>query len=409
MRAGSFDLTLTDATPGSVLDEVRAALGFTGDTSSWNPPDGHIVVVPTWQPVGGVSLTQAIYTGRLMMQNGKRSFSGKGLAVWLGGDGTPAWYKISQTSYSAKTLSELIGYIWSNFLDAGLTEGTITNPAGTKSTTHIRGTTPIEYLDHLSFIHGTQWRINPDGSLDAGTAANLFNTTPEVIVISDDLTAGGESVTVFSGEFADVQIDSSHIVAKVYAYGEGEGYTAINAAGLVVSSTAGGTRIYGFDGNAETLRIALDLPGEDNSTELTDAADEALATCQYPRISFDSITVNAGRVRDVLEPGDSVYIADEGSGLIDSANSVVVHGEVMNPLKLTVQRMTWDVAEGYGVYLRRHSGTETWTDLTPYVDLVASEDATTDLEVGDFQGLGDAAALQGHARFQPALVERLLR
>lgn len=400
MRAGSFSFELVDSVPESVLAQLRGALGWSGSTT-WSPSDGHIVV--TSVPVEETSLTlaQSLYTGRLTKQDGIRSFSGAGLASWLGADGVPsamATSYINSGGTGVTTISGAQTLSLGNWISAlvtysnGITAGTIKVDASTLTATW-EWTSPIEMLDAVCAHYGVEWRINPVGTIDVNNAATLFRTGS--VFISE---LGGESEMSprgLTGAALSPSIDSSERTSLAVVVGTQDQTTAVASAVVGRGTLAGGTVAYGVGGAAATLVRVVDAPQSVAAEALSQSAT-VVGSFDDPRFNFD-VAVSSERTREYVAPGDTVYVWQPRAGIYATGTAMEFRGESVFPVSVRVQRITWPVVEGYGVYLyRRVASTITVTDLTPYVAWPA---AGANLEVGSAQGLGDASTLTGQARF----------
>jgi hypothetical protein len=391
MRAGSFQLDLTGdgdhGTPESILGELRSALGWSGNPAAWTPADGHIVVTAAPVPAAAMSLSLALYAGRLTRQDGIRSFSGAGLASWLGAEGKPGTFAYSSGVAISGNLDTWLTSLTSGDRSNGLTKGTVTEPGGSYATTW-RGSSTIEMLDHVCAAMGAEWRINPTGSIDAGPS--LFVSPPTVLVTRE---AAGESVTSPTGLVGTVvapSIATDNLTSRVIVFGASSGTTIVEEL-----ATAGSTVARRLDGAAARLDRAVDAPSEP-SAGASSIATATLALYSTPRFSFD-VDVRGDRARQVIAPGDQIYVYDPVAGIIDTTAPVPSRGQTAFPVTVRVQRMTWGVTDGHGVYLRRHSGSaESWFDLTPYVRFA---EPGSRLEVGTSRGDGDASIASGQARF----------
>jgi hypothetical protein len=66
--------------------------------------------------------------------------------------------------------------------------------------------------------------------------------------------------------------------------------------------------------------------------------------------------------------------------LKDESNQVYFQGQLVMPVVMQLQAVTWPIQEGMGVYFRYYSGsTPVWVDLTEYVEF---ESGSTTLDVG---------------------------
>jgi len=388
MRPGSFRLDLSgdpvQGAPSWILDELREALGWTGDPDTWTVSDGHIVVTAAPMPAHAMSLDAALYTGRLTKQLGVHSFEGDGLAAWFGAPSKPGPFKDATITGTSDDLDDWIDKILA-VGTTGITKGTITEPGGTLTSTWY-WTTIAEQLDLVASALSAEWRINPDGTLDAGPAVNLFTDPPEVVITASD---GGEvsgALRGITGRVSSPAISAESRTSQVRVVGAGSG----NAA--VISATTKTQVWRNIAGGNPDLERAVDAP-QSRSAEAAALAAATKALFLDPRFSF-AVDVDSDRLRDYLQPGDSVYVYDPAAGII-GADHVTYRGPIF-PVTVRVQKMVWNVTEGHGVYLRRHDGSDAvYTDLTPYVQWPQAGCALT---VGNGQGDGDNA-VGGAARF----------
>jgi hypothetical protein len=401
MRPGGWQMSLRPDTPQSVADAVRDALATYDSTNErWTSVmDGQIVVFDT--DVATPSLARARYTGILEAQTDALSFSGPGLAALLATD-DGIGFTYSPTTGSTTSVQSLLEAIDVFDFDGGngLTAGTDFAAAGATSAVDDGTPSPMtarERIDGFAKIYDQEWRVNPDGTIDAGAPDDgLFVTTPTVLV---DAKPGGQfgSIRRINGTATSAVIDGSQVTSRTVAY-------PANASSPGTASAAG-TVARGLDGAAWKRYRVIDAPeeNEENGT----AADLAQSTqnlFEYPRSSF-SVTSGDAHVRRFVEPGDTVYVYFPEGG-IKSTNVVSVGAQTVRPQKVRVHEIDWGVHEGHGVWLRRHNGsTETWLRLTPYVQFA---DSTSAWKVGTARGVLDNVALSGGVRLGTDEVGNLL-
>jgi hypothetical protein len=386
MRAGSWSLELLDTTPEHVLAELRKALGWAGG-ATWTPPDGHIVVTKAPVDVSAMSLALSTYTGRLTMQDGAHSFSGLGLGSWIGCEGAPCdTITPDLTDGTFPTFTYNISqWVTQIFPSNGITVGTVSG-SGTLYQAQWSWTSPVEMLDAACRYLGMEWRINPTGTIDVNTAANLF-AVGSAFISDRGGEAGVSPVGVF-GTATSPKIDASGVTSDAIVAGEGEG------AAISEMRATGTNFAYGIGGSAATTRRQVDAPQADD-VDAGAAADAVIAAFNDPRFSFD-IAVTSPRPREALLVGDVVYAYFPEAGIQNQAQLVTFRGEDTFPVSVNVQRMTTNIVEGHGIYLYRNSGTGVFTDLTPHINWPS---AGAQLEVGSFKGWGDLTVLGGQARF----------
>lgn len=353
MGIGSWSLRLNDKTPQRTL----AAL---------DPDDyafGHIIVTPTHIPSTGVSastlLSLARYTGVYRDRPTHFELGGPGLAMWLGdedgkGDSIVGTYSANQSFVAWVTA---INY-------AALTAGTYTAIAGPGNLDYTAtDMARRDLLDYVCAFYTAEWRITPAGVLDAGPKANLFVTSPEVVV---QRRSGGRDINVtgikatldLSRDFQDYTTD-----------------VAVNAASTTGLATIGASPYLDLLGNPVIFTRIIDSP------DTVAAHDDAVAQAQLNRfldprkeITLSTEVYDLGR--DVVA-GDEIYVYDPELGLVDTANEVHYRGQTVHPVSIRCLGVTWPISEGMGVYFRNKSGTV--TDLSEWV---LWETGATTLEVG---------------------------
>lgn len=439
MKAGDFAFTMTNSTPDSVLAELYGALGWTGDTSAWGVRDGHIVVTDNRLAHKSMASTSvARYTGILTKLKGTE-FTGRGLAAWLGSTGLPTDIR---TSALTKTTATLDGWLTDILPHNSITKGTVTNTGSTLTGTW-HWTSGIEGIDWVCDQVGAEWLINPDGTLDAAATATLFAATPTVMV-TDQPEGESGPIRGVTGGIVSVTIDAEHLTETVQVVADGEGATTNTA-----TITHGSDVAKALAGTTTHLERILDDSSLDSANLRTQAGQQLLDQYKTPRWSMTANVVS-DRIRSHLKPGDLIYVAvmpagtgrgaarqrlspGRGDGnnqisnnqtpsaipLLQDLNSATVmfRGQPYRPVIVRVVRCSWNVTNGMGVYLIRDQGTESITDLSPYIQY-SLPGASLELVDQGSQGQGDGNNRFGgrnlnvwrgqQARYHPATVERLV-
>jgi len=350
MAAGTWQIKLFDGAPLSVLNDLTFF--------------GHVVVTPVHVDAYAVDLAGllalASYTGIYESRSDRRTaLDGYGLAGWLGASGG-----LSDTYESAQTPGSQTFYTWltakvltggSNDTN-GITEGAIENPGSSKSADIPVGSTPLTVLNHICRErYAREWRINPDGTLDADTEANMFVTTPTVVLSSVTGGRDGAYTGYFStvDERSDVESWASRVAVTASDGGTG-------------SAAAGSNPYYGIDGTAIERTMWVNSSEADNSTAAGEVATE-LADENDDIHQEIPVAVDGYDVRGEVEPGDTVYVYDPDVEIYDTANEVLFRGHTMHPLAVRVLEVRWPVLQGMGVYFVDSTSSNTIFDLTPWV------------------------------------------
>ena len=325
---------------------------------------GHVAIVPgRMSPVehGDELLTAARYVGILRAVEGNQgqiTLSGVGMAAWLGdedGKGdvieTPG-ITLTGAGFPAAVRAILPAH-------GSVTEGTFYSGISGTISTLFQYQTPRTALDYICTTMdptgalGASWRVNGDGTLDAGPASSLFKTTPTCLIVRSG--AGyDQTLRALPGQL-DTLRDGKEYTSRVV---------------LIASALAGGTAdasvvpYNDIHGNPVHITRVID---EQSDTVLANAparASNALAVYggiqRTVRLTTDEFDI-AGDFR----VGDTIWVYDPDVGLVDLSKEVEFRGRVINPAAVSVLSLTWPVERGYTVGYRSAAGV--WTDLTPWI------------------------------------------
>lgn len=371
---GSWELDLLPSVPRDVLD----ALGYFG----------HVAIVPgRLDPAqyGDNLLDAARYVGVLRTKtigdDGRTnapgdniSIGGVGMAFWLGdedGKGDVFENAVEPASASfATTINMLLP------ASGAVTAGTIHSVSGTYTGRHQYETprTAINYVcDTMSTTSvPVSWRVNGDGTLDAGPDSNLFVTNPTCVILAKG--AGEDMALRALPGSMDVTRDMEDYSTRVVLLAEGEGESIATGAADISPAT-------GFkDIHGNPLKLTRLVSESDTST--TNA--EVRAELQLSRFTStrNALTLSTSDydVHGSFVVGDRVWVHDPDSGLVDTSTEITFRGVRLNPIKLQVTETSWAITSGYTVAYRTADGV--WIDLTDYVEF--ETDTTSTVTVGDF-------------------------
>lgn len=221
----------------------------------------------------------------------------------------------------------------------------------------------------MNAVSGGQspWRVNPDATLDADLASNLFRTTPEVILTAD---SGGREPDILGVQATltarrSVEEYNSHVLANCDAV---DGHW-----------NSPSTTYYGPDASTTLTLARYEKSESDVLAEADQLAQSVGEENDDEKIGVDA-EIDLSDPRRYIEPGDNIYAYDLAEGIIDTANQVTYGGRTIHPLARRVEGMTWPIRHGHGVYHVSSDGNDTVTDLTPYV---AWESGPVRLAIGD--------------------------
>lgn len=387
MRPGGWQMSLRADTPPSVLDTVRDGMAVYDSTDDRleSVMDAQIVVFDT--DTDTPSLARARYTGILEAQSGDRSFSGPGLAAYMGTDDGLGFVTTSVYEARRDSLYDVVDDLEAAGMLNGLTPGTDYTPGDTTNDT-MAITAPVtarEILDEAARAFGKEYRVNPDGTIDVGEPADgLFVTTPRVLI---DSNPGGQfgAIRRINGAPTGFAINCAPVTKRVYLFpSDFAAFETATAVPVIGRGLAG----------AALVRDRAVNYGTGQDDDAANASTSTLNLFQYPRSSFD-IEATDRYVRRFVQPGDTVYVYFPEAG-IRSKNVIDVGGLPVQPQKVRVHEIDWGVHQGHGVWLRRHDGAdETWFRLTEWVEFA---DPGSAWKVGTARGPLDGPALGGPAR-----------
>lgn len=354
--AGQWDLTLKPETPERVLSVVKnlASYGF-----------AHLFIHPAAIPDGILSTTTVDDSARWAGLLREVSFGGPavkaggpGLAVLLGdedgkGDNPTAEFRQNKDFWNGASASWLLDHVLNGA--NGITAGTILTNTTDRKIRFEAGASRRKILDTVCDACGYEWRINPNGTLDANAPATLCQSGK---AICGPFTGGRESSTLYG---INADIDVTHDL---------DDWTSTvrvnDSRGITGSATIGVNPYVGYAGSALVMRRFI----QSQVNTSTDAGN--LATQQLGR--FDQvdkaikITTDEYDVGANVGLGDNLYVWDLDAQVYDTANVVYYRGEVVCPQLHRVLSLDVPFEEGMGAVLRYWTGAAfALLDLTPYV------------------------------------------
>ncbi|MGY0062852.1 hypothetical protein ACWY4P_41005 [Streptomyces sp. LZ34] len=299
---------------------------------------------------------------------------GVGMAFWLGDEDDKGSVYENAVEPASATFATAVTMLLP--ASGAVTVGTLYSVGGTYSGRHLYET-PRKAISYVCDTMSTTsvpvgWRVNGDGTLDAGPESNLYVTNPTCVIVK---RGAGEDMYLralpgTTGVSRDVEDYSTRVV--LLAEGQGESI----ATGTADVSPA--TPYKDIHGNA--VRLTRLVSESDTSTGNADTR-AAVALNQYTS-TRDSLELSTSDydVQGSFDVGDYVWVYDPDQGLIDTANEVTFRGERINPIRLRVAETQWPVTTGYTVAYRAGDGT--WWDLTDHVEWESASEVR--ITVGEF-------------------------
>lgn len=341
MSQGDWSVRLRPDTPQSVLNAIST-------------PFGEIVITAGRISVGAASISDTLalgaarYVGVVLRPGPQLELGGAGHEWWLGDD--QGWQPIETAlSRSAGTLTQWVGDI----IPSPLTVGTISG-AGTLGARY-HWISRREALDSVCRSFGVEWRVNNNRTVDTGTQATLYGTTPTAIVVRRD---GGREVSAPFGVNGVVSarwnfegwVSRAVVLGPRGRSGAGTAVSYIDPAGATVAHS----RAFAVDEAPYGTETTI-------ATALRDAANATTREITVDTVDFD--------VMGEVTPGANIWLYDPWLGLRDTAQQQDYNGRKIHPVSVRVLGVTMPIERGMGVYYRRHDGTAPiYTDLTDWVE-----------------------------------------
>jgi len=362
---GQWDITLSETTPRETLDALAEF--------------GHIAIVPgRVNPVtaGDNLLSAARYVGvvrgRSGNSEGQSQLSGASLAFWLGDEDDKGDVFITPRTFTNSTFASVVRGLLP--ASGSITEGTLFAVPGSYTGSH-QYETPRSALTYVTDTFGTantpvSWRVNGDGTLDAGRDTDLFVSVPRAILVRAPLAGRDMFLSGVSGVMS-LDRDVEDYTTRVVLLAEGEGASTVTATASNVSPYRD------LRGNPVVMtRLVSEFE--------TDAANApARAQLQLNRFTNArnavSLSTDQYDVKGEFSVGDRIYVYDPDIGFTDAANEVTFRGSVLNPIAITVSELSWPIEAGWTVAYRSQAGK--WFDLSEHY---TPESGSATVTVGEF-------------------------
>lgn len=358
--SGSWSLNLYNTVPRQKLDLLDYF--------------GHIAIVPGRvdpSQIGDGLLSIARYVGVLRERNFGDTYSiaGAGMAIWLGDEDDKGDVFENKTTFASATFVHTI----QGLLPAGgsITEGTIHALSGLYNGTH-QWQTPKDAIQYVTDTYGADWRVNNNGTLDAGLTSDLFVTNPVCAVVRRG--AGVDTNLRAIPGSMELDRDVDDFTTRVVLLAEGDGDNIATGSANISPALNNYKDIHG-NTLVRTRMVSESDTATGNAT--------ARAQLQLNRFTApnNALTLSARDfdIRGDFAVGDYVWVWDPDSGLENLANEIRFRGQQMWPVSLRITEATWPVTDNYSVLYRGGNGV--WTDITDYVNF--DSPGNTTLVVGN--------------------------
>ena len=389
MQTGHFDLDLVDDCPLKIR-RLASQLGAL------------LVVSDVPLAVDGMSVTDLLgqsglaYTGVVTRKASKlRRISGSGLM----------WYLQSGKGYAGGFGYALpaLPMTFSDFLTEWLsTSGSKSNQIG-KGTAYSASTTAINawteppatevppikpWIDVLAAQTGNEYRITTQGYIDYGVSTSLFRSTPNIVICPGLDGREGSTYRALKVVQFDMSTDVENFRNYAYYQTSDGVYTA--GGGTSNPDRALMLRMGGSAGYV-TLGRPFHILQTTSSTDVNNAVAAAADLYCTPNYEINC-SVDEYNITTMIQPGDWVYVYSPDDDFYDSANSVAIGGQVLNPKSIRCTGYEYPVQAGMGVYALYN---DVVTDLTNFVKWETGRPTRLefDLRPKSMQANADASAI----------------
>lgn len=360
---GSWSLQLSQATPKRILRKMDFF--------------GHIAVNTgrvEAEKIGDALLRSSRYVGVYRAKKDKvgRNIAGVGMAFWLGDHEDKGDVIETLVQFNNSDFDDTIRALLPNGgVGGAVIEGTISNTP-TAFTGPVQYATRRKAIDYVCQTKGADWRVNGDGTLDAGLESELFQVIPKAALIR---RSSGKDMFLhgFGGAIETAQ-DVEDFTTRTLLLAQGQEAATVTATADIAP---GLNPFKDLRGNAVKLTRIV----SESDTDTTNA--QARAQLQLNRFSGsrDSIacSTNDYDLKGTVAVGDYMWVFDPDAGVSDTANEINFRGERIYPIKLRLVQMDWPIVAGMSVAFRTGNGE--WIDLTDYVEW---EGGASNLTVGGY-------------------------
>lgn len=371
MRLGRWGFKLTPETPREVLDAIDYFGHIAISTGRVDPRVADDSLLRSARYVGVVRVRQLAEVGSAA----ESTLGGPGMAMWLGDEDKKGSVLENATPFASGSFTSTVRDLLP--ASGAVTEGTLHSVTGVYTNTHVYQDprTAIDYVCSTFTADASdpvEWRVNGDGTLDAGKASQLYVTTPKCAIVRR--SAGVDmNLRALPGK-ASTGRDVDDFTTRVVLLASGTG-------GSVATGSADispGLNTY-KDLHGNTL-VMTRLVSESATSSGNAASRAQLALNQFtaPRTQL-TLSTSDYDVKGDVAVGDAVWVSSPDVGLEDLNNEITHRGRRLNPVKLRLNEMTWPVVKGMSVAYRDKNGR--WYDLTDYVKF---ESGQTTLVVGGY-------------------------
>ena len=246
----------------------------------------------------------------------------------------------------------------------------------------------------------TEYRVNTDGTLDAGLKEVLFeghgtNEPPAIIV--RDVSGEDPSISGLTPEQITAQFDAEDYVSGVELLTQAQGSSQQADHAEAFDENTPYRDLFG----AKLERVQFVGESDIPNVQRQDRAQAYLTEFKKIKKTLN-LSLEAYEIQGDFKVGDMIYVYDpeirfedtEAKRIEDGRNSlfeVAYRGQIINPEKIRITGITYPVKDGYGVYLRKVASTSPYRiEYVDVTDYVKWESGNTTLDIGDLtKRIGD--------------------
>lgn len=346
---GSWEVNLSPAAPISLWTQLEQF--------------GHIVVLSQYiDPVfmdDTAMIAASRYIGPMLRKEFNReqvTLSGAGMVWWLGDPDEVSEMIEIEVELESSTLDNALD----NLLPNAITKGTVVEPSGqTYSGTH-QYESPLEAIRTVCASLGCEFRVNNDGTLDAGPKEDIFSGIGSPTVVITGEIGKDPNFLAVDAEDMVLSLDARPYANRVIVVTEDSDNNETLVGYIDRSPTPTQLDLHG---NALARTFMVKTSGSPVSVAtytlsvLNDHAEVAQIdiSTQFQEMAEGSFAV-----------GDGFYAYNPPT-FFDTTNEIVFRGEIIHPQELRLLSASWGVREGMGVYYRTPASPAEYIDLTRWV------------------------------------------
>jgi hypothetical protein len=324
---------------------------------------GHIVILPQYidpDILGDTSILAASrYVGIMLRKVVERetiTLSGAGMVWWLGDPNEISQLIEIEVELESSTLENALDQL----LPDSIIKGTIVEPAGqTYSGTH-QYESPLEAIRTVCASLGAEFRVNNDGTIDAGPKEDIFIGIPDPEVVITGEIGKDASYLALDADEMKMSEDASPYASRVIVVTE-DSDNVETLVGYIDRSPA--PTELDLHGNAVARTFMVNTFGSPVSVAtytLSVLNDHAVVAQIDISTQFQEMAEGSFNV------GDGFY-AYRPPAFVDLSNEIAFRGEIINPKELRLLSASWGVREGMGVFYRTPTDPPEYIDITRWV------------------------------------------